>query len=374
MWNKTRIKEIVSLSVFLVVAFGIGISSTLINRTPTQTSAEASTNWDQYCRDGVYYVKSPLDGSEITCGRAPNCDDTSYEDTASIEWRRNGQCWVEDYYGGDRCKANCAGHVPLCCYKMNETKNAEDCPFPERGYCMRDQCKGVVGDSNCGAQQGRWCVDINKCVEHRSQIPKLSLEDALLGRGTPLNSPTPDDEPENSPTSQPPTATPTSRPGNQSTPTPTTRPSGGGNTTTPGVTRLPIVNPSVTPTRIPNITTNPNTNNNLNNNPNLDPNNSNNSIIVNPRPTDRVVLPNTQLPTINVDLPNIPNIALKPPKQMLQETVNEEQITKLNRATDLPLNAARNTFITVKTYDQQLETTVESWIDYIRRKIIELIN
>ena len=338
MWNKKHVKEIFLLAIFLVTAFGIGISSTILNnQARNSTPAYAATDFDQYCRDGVYYVKSPKDGSEISCGRAPNCDDTSYEDTAGIDYRSNGQCWIEDYWGGDRCKAYCAGYVPLCCYKMAETKNAEDCAFPERGYCMRDQCKGVTGDSNCGAQQGRWCVDIDKCVEHRSQIPKLSLEDRLAGRSAPLNSPTPDEEPSSTPTSQPtpttpPQATVTPRPANTATPNPSP--------TTRNATQGPTVTTVAQSTGTPQA----------------------------PSPTTQVQAqqrtPTTIQPQNNdTVLPPFELPKFEPPKIAIKDIAKPENIEKVNKATDPPLTAIKDTFVTVQKYDQKIEVFVERYVN-----------
>src|SRR3989344_2378297 len=100
MRNKKHVKKIFLLAIFLVVAFGIGISSTILNnQARNSTPAYALTDFDQYCRGGVYYVKSPKDGSEISCGRGM-CDGLTYDESVNLGgddgYKIYGECWHEE--------------------------------------------------------------------------------------------------------------------------------------------------------------------------------------------------------------------------------------------------------------------------------------
>lgn len=358
MWKKHHVREILLLTAFLIIAFIIGISSSFLNKSETRTTSAFAAEADDSCREGVYYVKNPDNpGEEISCGRG-KCGGVSYEGTASIDHVKAGKCWV----GNSACGPACKGFVPLCCYKMAETGDAKDCPFPERGFCMKQQCNRQTQnvDSACGNQQGAYCL-IPNCVEDRGQIPFFSLEDRLAGRKTPSGGGSPPTA-----TQVPPTAVPTATktpnmPTSTKTPTPTQVPAGQ-NTPTP-TTR--VIGTSPTPTTIvgnpPTPTSTSNSGSGLSMNPTTPPGQIN--------PTATPSQDTAALPEIDF---NIPQIALKSPGQMLQETVNEEQINNLNTLTNPPLAVAEKTFVTIKSYDQQLENTVEGWIDYVRIQITKL--
>lgn len=357
MSQQRHVREIILLILFLVASFGVGVISFISSnqQVTNTTSAQAATNWDSLCRDGVYYVKNPNGSGEIGCGRAPNCDDTSYGDTAGIAWDgKNGACWV----GSGACGPACKGFVPLCCYKMAESGNAEDCAFPERKYCRQDQCKKQTADANCGSGINDYCVKRDKCLADRDDVPIISLEDRVAGRKTPSGgNQTP---PTNTPV--PPTDPPTQQPQN----TPTQQPN---NPTVPAqATPTPQSNSGITPVTIPPTQTQANRQ---------------------PTPTDTFVFDfgdndetgnfedNPQVPpqqnnnntTNNSDGPlafSLPQIELKSPKQVLRETVDRPAVEKLNQATEKPLSLAKDSFVTIRTYDKKLEDTVEGWLFKIR--------
>lgn len=374
-----HVKEILLLSLFLLASFGVGVISFISSNQQARntTSAQAASNWDSLCRDGVYYVKNPNGSGEIPCGRAPNCDGRSYESMAGIDYRSNGKCWI----GSGSCGPACKGQVPLCCYKMAESGNAEDCPFPERGYCMREQCKKQTQDSNCGAQQGAYCVSIDKCVEDRGDIPNLSLEDRLAGRTAPANA-----APTNTPippTAVPPTSRPTqpitqnTQPPSQVNPTiadPTpTRQTGMTVITVEPTQRPQQPSPTSSDTYAFDFQDENESGNFGNNSQQQNPQETNqqqqtnNNYQQNPSNTEQSSNDDNSLAF------NMPQIELKSPKQILRETVNQPTVEKLNQVTEKPLSVAKTSFITIKTYDKKLEDTVESWLFKIRVTLTRFI-
>jgi hypothetical protein len=363
MWKK-HVREILLLTVFLIIAFTIGISSNFLNKSQTRTTSAFAAEADNYCRNGVYYVKNPDNpNGELSCGRGV-CDGVSYEGTASIDAKGNGKCW----WGDSDCGPACKGYVPLCCYKMAETGDAKDCPFPERKYCRHDQCNRQTKneDANCGSGISTYCADIPNCLEDRDDVPVLSLEDRLAGRKTPSNVGTsPTDIPQNTATPKPANATATPVPNQQATATPRVNPTqGGSNNSQSGITIFPINSPIPTPTHkqltSDNSLSQPTGSQTTDNDSPAGTNDDN---------PDSVALPGLNTPELNFELPQL---TFKAPNQILKESVTGESIENLNRATEPPLMAAENTLVTIKSYDQQLENTVEGWIDYIRIRITKL--
>lgn len=367
-----HVKEIILLTLFLVASFSVGIISFISSNQQTKntTSAQAASNWDSLCRDGVYYVKDPNGNGEIGCGRAPNCDDTSYGDTAGIAWNgKNGSCWV----GSGSCGPACKGFVPLCCYKMAESGNAEDCAFPERKYCRQDQCKKQTADGNCGSGINDYCVKRDKCLADRDDVPILSLEDRIAGRKAPSGgNQTP---PTNTPTSIPPTSVPPT--------VPPTQPQQNTPTTAPLTPTTVAQNPATTIPQQPSPTSsdtfvfdfqNKNESGNFGDNPQRQnpqgtnqQSQTNNNSSQNPSNSSESSNGNDSLTF------NMPQIEMKSPKQILRETINQPTVEKLNQATDKPLAIAKDSFITIKTYDKKLEETVENWLFKIRTSIIQLL-
>lgn len=373
MLKKHDIKRLLVLSGFLIGAFAVGILSTLLNNGQARTTSAFAAEADDSCREGVYYVKNPDNTSqEISCGRGV-CDGVSYSETAGINYSSAGKCWI----GSGDCGPACKGLVPLCCYKMAETGDAEDCPFPERKYCRQDQCKRQTKneDSNCGSGIKSYCVDIPNCLASRDDVPVLSLEDRLAGKKTPVSYP-PTQPPANTATPQPqaqPTATATPKPQQgqnppTQTPVPTQANNTGENTFQSGVTRYPIVPPSTTPVR-PRNTVAPN--NSLGRLPELfDRGNSEEN---ESNQTDETPLPG--LPQQNEEEQEEAQSTetnQNPPTQIFRGKIDQSTVEQLNRATDPPLIAAERTLVTIQSYDAQLERTVERWIFSIRDRILGL--
>lgn len=262
-------KNLKILLAFIFFGLAVLFTSLAINSYQLHLKSRAEESdpiiADQHCEDGIYYVKNPNNTNEqISCGRGV-CDGVSYSETANINHVSAGKCWV----GTSTCGPACQGFVPLCCYKMAETGNAEDCPFPERGFCMRQQCEKQTQDSNCGAQQGAYCVD--ECVADRGDIPFFSLADRLEGRKTPSTNVTntpipPTQQPSNTPAPSESTVTPSPTISNPITPqnTPSISPiptvtqgPTSTNTPTPTITSSPTPIPTSTNTPIPTNTPSP---------------------------------------------------------------------------------------------------------------------
>ncbi len=371
--SKVRhVKEIILLTLFLLASFAVGIVSFLSSNPQARntTSAQAASNIDNSCKNGIYYVKNPNKTSEeISCGRGV-CGGVSYEGTANINWESAGKCWK----GNSDCGPACQGLVPLCCYKMAETGDAEDCPFPERKYCRQDQCKKQTknNDSNCGSGISTYCVDIPNCLNDRDDVPILSLEDRLAGKkassgGNPIqptNTPIPQTNPPTQSATQPTQVRPT-----VPDPTPTTN-------TRSNVTTTPVIVEPTQNTQQPSPTTadtfvfdfkDKNESGNFGNNPQQQDQSQQNN--TNPVPTNSSITNSQEKPIAF----SLPQIEIKSPKQVLRDTLDRPTIEKMNVATEKPLAVAKDTFITVKSYDQQLENTVESWFFKIRVSFVNFL-
>ncbi len=362
-----HVKEIILLTLFLLASFAIGIVSFLSSNQQARntTSAQAASNVDNSCRNGIYYVKNPdKTNEEISCGRGV-CGGVSYEGTKGIDHVRAGKCWV----GTSACGPACKGLVPLCCYKMAETGITEDCPFPERFYCRQDQCKKQSDDSNCGGGINAYCVERAKCLADREDVPVISLEDRIAGKKAssgvnpiqPTNTPVPQSNPTQIQTNNPSQVKPT-------IPDPTTTKSPRSNLATTPVTVEPT---QITqqPTTIKDTFVfdfkDNNESGNFGNNTQTEtqqPEQNNN-----PQPTTSMNNENNPIAF------SLPQIEIKSPKKALQDTLDRPTIEKMNVATEKPLAVAKNTFITVKSYDQQLENTVEGWFFKIRVSVVNFL-
>ncbi|KKQ38891.1 MAG: hypothetical protein US54_C0001G0016 [Candidatus Roizmanbacteria bacterium GW2011_GWA2_37_7] len=327
--NNKLILPIIFILVGIIIFFVLYTTSLTTNTQTKQISSSyaSSVNFDQYCQDGVYYVQK--DGKRISCGRAPNCGGKSYENVVGIEYRSKAECWVEDYFGGSRCAAYCSGNIPLCCYKLEQTKNPEDCTWPERGYCLPSQCQGV--GEGCGNAIITWCTSIDHCVSDANNIPYIPLDNRLSGQSgtriSPTNPPQPTSTPQ--PPTNPPIATNPPQP-----PTSTTQP----NQPTTPVGTSPTNKPRPTNQSQPTIT------------PSYPPHNE--TPYQPPQPTNTPFL--------------FPTIKFKTPKELAREVINPENIQKLNDTTKAPLEAPEKAVHFIKNIDTAIEQAAESWIFKIR--------
>lgn len=340
----------------------IGTTLFLQTQQTPRIQSEANSNLlAPYCRDGVYKVKSQIDGSEINCGRAPGCGGYSYDAANGIDWQNAGTCWYHARLGVSKCDTTCRGHVPLCCYEIEATGDPSACNWPERGYCHANQCASITNDDcgggpcRCGSAIATHCRQ-DGCITDASQIPYIPLAQRISGQSAPAptNTPVPP-PPTNTPAPQQPTNTP---PPNNPTappqqPTQPIQPPNTGATWTP----VPTWTPAPTWTQTP-----------------FNPLN-----IFNPPPTQVVQQPgsNIQPPANNVPttvsnnnvnppqnnepLPTSAPIEIKSPKELAREVINLESVSKLSESTDKALSAPKKGFSTIKSYDQKLETTVQSW-------------
>ncbi len=324
-------KKLIIVVFFGIISFSvIGMGSLIKQQRNTSNTEASSTNFDQYCQDGVYYVQK--EGRRISCGRAPNCGGWSYDSTEQIEFRSKAECWVEDYFGGSRCNAYCAGNVPLCCYKLALTKNLEDCVWTERYYCHPSQCQGVGG--GCGQNIQAWCINSDHCYNNVSDMPYLSLENRLSGQSQPQPTNTP--QPQATATPQP-QATSTVAPNQPTSTVPPNQPTS---------TLAPINSPIPTnqqPTSAANIKPS-----------------------YNPQPTNPPLPTNTPY--------KFPTIEIKSPKELAREVINPESIQKLERGTEKVFDAPIDGLNTIKQADQKLEYTANAWIEKVRIFIENLIN
>jgi hypothetical protein len=72
-------------------------------------------------------------------------------------------------------------------------------------------------------------------------------------------------------------------------------------------------------------------------------------------------------------LPAIPNLEVKAPKQAIQGQAAMETVERLQSATDKPLETIKLAALTIKAYDQQLETTVDSFFQTIYSGVQNLL-
>ncbi len=315
----------ISLGAICLVIYTSVTTAQTDTKQTTQTFA-AETSFDQYCQNGVYQITK--NGKQISCGRAPLCDGKSYDEAAAIPWRENAECWVEDYYDGDYCQAYCAGNIPLCCYKLAETKNAEDCNWPERGYCLPSQCQGV--GQRCGFSIGTWCSN-KGCTDGANDIPYIPLESRLGGNSQPQ--PTPTQAP-------PPTMTP--RP-SQPINIPTQKPENTPINSTPSVAPQPT-QPDTTPT-----------------------NTSVPTLPIDSQPPDFFPttmpqpIPTSKLNTSNLPSFSIPAPSFQTPQELARNIINPETISRVDQATTKPLSLPKQGFEYVVSIDRTIEDTASHW-------------
>ncbi len=311
MIKKDWINRMIQLIQF-VLLFLLFTLAPQVNRILAQ-----SANFDAYCKNGVYYIQK--NGREISCGRAPNCDNRSYDSVNRIEWRSNAECWVEDYYNYSRCQAYCSGNVPLCCYKLAITKNSEECTWPERGYCLPSQCAGV--GKRCGEAIETWCSSIDKCVRNVNDIPYIPLDQRLIG-GNQAATPVPP-SPTQQPTTQPTTYNP------QPTVGPTSQPTTQPMTYNP----QPTVGPTSQPISLPTT--------------------------YNPQLTTRPITQPVSKPTDTVFCCDDFNTESFIPQQIIKKVINYENIAQIEKLTAPALDLPKKSFSKVIEADIYLENFFE---------------
>jgi len=206
--------------------------------TPSPAAAQTvESTLQNYCRPsiGAYVIPNPRGTGEIACGTAPNICGIPYDlngdglvrDSAGnpVNWQAVDDCWNSGARPNERCNGwgMCYGEVPTCCYLLEETGDPFKCAYPDRLYCLPQQCNRIpanVNNQNCGFSIGTWCQ--NDCGISRSNIPYIPLAQRL-NPSAPTATPTP--------IGQPPTATPPATATN--TPVPPTPTSGVPNTPIP---------------------------------------------------------------------------------------------------------------------------------------------
>lgn len=134
---------------------------------PVKKNCVQARDWDKYTRDGIYYVTK--NGKDVKCGRVGE-DNPLYQKHAYGEAKA---CWDH------RCEwGMCKGEIPLCCYKLEEKKDPYACAWPERAYCLPQQCKKIKGDNLlCAHAIGYWCHKDCNMKSDASEIPYISFED-----------------------------------------------------------------------------------------------------------------------------------------------------------------------------------------------------
>ncbi len=355
MSTKRHVKEIGLLVLFLVISLAVISAGILIQNNQNTTRTEASS----YCKCDDNDKCYP-DG----CSRKPKTDDNTFSES-----RYDNVCGDSSLDPGYRMPDGliqhfCSEQQPSCCFDIYKYKDDRLCCFQERWTCHPSLCEGASGNGDCGKY---WHLPNNGwkaygCVKEGSdgdEIPYWGLPPGLPGgSGHQAQNPT------NTP--QPPTATripsPTERPQNtQNTPVPTQPSNNGGRPS--GITHIPVSSP--TPIR-PTQKADPSPSN-------LDTQgNGNSGFQVDTAPNQHAQ--NQQSAnTNNPNQVNIPQIEFTSPQQILKEAVTVETIAQIDRVTEKPLGIAKDTFVTVKTYDQKLESMVESWIFKIRIQIQKLL-
>ncbi len=352
MSTKRHVKEILLLSIFLVASISVVSTGVLIQNNQNTTNTEASS----YCKCDNNDVCYP-DG----CSRKPKSDNNTFD-----EGRYNQVCNDSKYDPGYRMSDGliqhfCSEQQPSCCFDIYKYKDDRLCCFQERWTCHPSLCEGASGNGDCGKYWGLpndW--DAYGCVKKDSngdKVPYWGLPPGLPNGNQSQPTSTP----------QPPTATkiptPTIQPQNpQNTPIPT-QINNNGQSNTSGITNIPVASPTritAEPTQSGDsfafdFQNDTNTDNNENSNTNQ---------------SDQQNQPSTNNNSISL---HMPQIELKSPKQILHEVITVETVEKVNQITDPPLSAAKTTFVTVKSYDQKLESTVESWLFKIRVVIQKIL-
>lgn len=364
MSTKRHVKEILLLSVFLIASISVISTGVLIQQNQNTTNTEASS----YCKCDDNDKCYP-DG----CSRKPKTSDNKFD-----EGRYDSVCGDSGLDPGYRMSDGliqhfCSEQQPSCCFDIYKYKDDRLCCFQERWTCHPSLCKGASGNGDCGKYWGLpsgW--DAYGCVKKDSngdKVPYWGLPPGLPGESnsTPTSTPKP-------PTSAPPTATKiptptkqTQTPQNTAVPTQPQGNNNDGQSNTSGLTRFPVASPTSTaiqPTRSGNSFALDFQDDS--NNPNSQDNSQNN------QPNDTADQ-NQPASNSNQDNFEMPQIALKSPKQVLQEAITVERIEQVNKATEKPLSVAKTSFVTIKSYDQKLENTIESWLFKIRVTIQKLL-
>lgn len=217
----------IPLYLWLIFLLTIVSGASFVLTAPLPVAAQTVESILQnYCRPsiGAYVIPNPRGTGEIACGTAPNICGIPYDlngdglvrDSAGnpVNWQAVDDCWNSGARPNERCNGwgMCYGEVPTCCYLLEETGDPFKCAYPDRLYCLPQQCNRIpanVNNQNCGLSIGTWCQ--NDCGISRSNIPYIPLAQRL-NPSAPTATPTP--------IGQPPTATPTTQPGATNTPTP----------------------------------------------------------------------------------------------------------------------------------------------------------
>lgn len=367
--SKVRhVKELILLSVFLIASFGVGVVSFISSNRQAKntTSTFASSNkladvsLESYCKDGYYKIP----GEPDKCSRAPGCGGSSYDSLNTKSKMPNPQS----------CTTNpnaCGGAPPLCCYEMARTGDYTKCiGYWERLWCPQQLCDEAKqngasdsqcdGNCQCSHAFGHYC---GSNVQIMSASQRLGLASAPA-TSTPI----------------PPTQIPTSTPIptkvlSQNTPptiaiaTPTTIPTQVMEESHPSP---PLQQPS--PTTADTFVfdfQNNNESGNINDAPNTQAQQNNNLSNRPPSQNNEKQDQNTNSNSNSSIAFSPPQIEIKTPKEVLRETFNPTTVEKLNTTTAKPLAVAKTSFVTIKSYDQKLENTVENWVFKARISIMK---
>jgi len=322
-------KKIIVIVFFGIVSVAAVSTGLLIQSNRNISSSQA----DSVCKctdDDVCYP----DG----CSRKPKTSDNRFD-----EERYDSVC--RQFDPGYRMPEPlfvhyCSVHQPDCCADILTYGDSRLCCWQERYVCHPSFCEGSSGGDGCGKY---WDVprdDMNDygCVKRDSNdrdniIPKYGIAPNVPG-DQPTNTPIPTATTQ--PTATPrPQATATPRPGNTATPTPSP-------TLPPNATQGPTVTTGAQSTgtqQAPSPTTQ--------------------TQAQQPAPTS------SQQSQYNNDtvLPPFELPKFAPPKIAIKDIAKPENIEKVNKATDQPLTAVKDTFIAVKRYDEKLEIFVERYVN-----------
>ncbi|MBP9691379.1 hypothetical protein KBD81_04845 [Candidatus Woesebacteria bacterium] len=298
---------------FVIVSIAMSrFTSNQANRLTTSSQASSSIPAECKCTD-------PTMCSPDGCSRVPKSPSNTFD-----EGRYDNVC--NQFDPGYRMPDSiiqyyCSVQQPSCCEDIYRYKDDRLCCFQERWSCHPSFCEGVTqGNGDCGKYWHIERQDWNTygCVQRgaNGQIEGMwGLPPGLPGGSQPTNTPAPQ------PTAPQPTNT---RPPQQPTtanqqPTATIQP-----------TRY---NPAPTSASQPTTFI---------------------------QPTTDYQLPTTYV-TQTTALPTPVPIEFKSPKELAQEVINPESVTKLSTATEKPLNAPKKIFTTIENIDSSIEAQVDKW-------------
>lgn len=366
-WDAQQILLYVTIVTVTSFTLGVTLLFNYANQKRLSTSsfaADSDISLEPYCQDGYYNIPG-----EPRCSRAPNCGGYGYDELNTTDKMPNPQSCMGD--GSGRNDKGCAGYVPVCCYEMARTGRYTKCiGYWERIWCTKPQCDQAAANGASNSECGGDCGDCGHafktyCGPDKQAVPLAQR----LGIGAPptaTNTQAPPPTSTFTPRPIQPTATftPTTAP-NQ----PTQRP------TAPMATFTPV--PTAPPGNVPTTVKQPTV---------VKPTSSGGVVIVTLTPTPASIGENPFVPPVSTNTPIAvqpsssetnsapqPTIDIKTPKELAREVVTYERVDQLNKQTELPLTAIKTGYTTIKTYDAQLENTVERWIFRIRMEIQKMI-